>query len=430
MTNITHDAARDALTMGEPIPEDVRHHAASCASCKTYATAVDHLARDAAAHLAPGTPPAGLEDRVVSAVSAKPTPRSIQTAFFRPNRLVLVAAVTLVVAGIVAATLATPNNSEQLVLISAARHLEEDGPVDVSVESTTTVDADRQPGAAPDYSTVPTEMRGYFEVEFDRMMAAFETQVGATLDDANRTIDEAMKQMEGALGGRATRPSQPTPSQPTPSQPPPPQPGAPKPPEPPTRLTLGVRITATGTVAPGHGGTLEGTVTPVDGTLRAPTGSAEFGVAVQGDVRAVRGPEGTWARVDPSTGPLASFLLRPDAAVSLLRGAEEVKAAGDVEVDGRTYRRYRFRAAAAWDVEVLIDRSDRLRRIDVRASGEGGSGSDSHVTVDVTGRNSTAVLGLPNAVASGEVQAAPTGPSAAIYPVGASVEAALQGDRR
>lgn len=407
----THHTIQTQLLEGARTSE-VDDHLGGCEEClrlDAALTAIRHNAPQVG-----GGAPAGLADRVIERVRAEiPTPthdtprtgaastaavgagatarRSPEWVRRSAYRSLAMAAALLVLVGAVA-VLNHGGEEEPLdVLLASATRTEAAGPAEVQVagDATVTLSTTGDSGEAPDLSSVPPELQGYVQSRFEEIMARwrqqmaeFEAQVDATLQEAERLIDEQMSrigEMFDRFGDAPSRPSPPPPDRPGQRTPPgAPSPGEPSPPAPPTDITLGFDISASGRLDPGRAIRLQGGVASDRG------GRSDFEVRSRSDVAGVL-VDGSWRAAAGAGSVLDTVLARADGAPAVLRAAVDAELVGETELDGAPVRRYRFavdpgrigRIAAAaaraepgqWTAEAWIDDDDLLRRLDVRAAG-------------------------------------------------------------
>lgn len=467
---MAHSAVQDAL-LDDDLTPDVEAHLEQCSACADFAGRLETVRKQAVTArqvLAP-PPPDRLADRIIERVRTETTTPSLTRERRRRSwlddtvrrslmRSAAVAAVVLLVTGVLA-VLADQDGGDQRhdVLLASAERTEAAGTAEVTVEGHTELAVpverdERENGArpgSPEFESFPPEVRQYMEqqwarimADFERQLAAFEAQVDETIRRGQEQIDRALREAFENFGQGAPRtPQDTTPERPRrPGRPTPQDRGTP--PAPPDRLSLRVDLTAGGQVDFRGRAHLEGSLRPtvpsagVEGT---PTG---FAVSVDGADAAVRGGNGSWARVEADAGPLGSVLLDPGAVGRILRGAKgDVEVVGEGEVGGAPVRRYRFdvdadalvRAELAdqeWEAEAAVDAEGRVRTLRLRS--RGGVRSDDRLTwhTDVTLhlRNFGTALGARAAGAAdaGATVAPAAQSSVLVHPFGPSVAASLQ----
>lgn len=435
---VTHDKCRDALAADEHDPE-VEAHLARCGRCRRFADALGRVDRLAASPEL-FTAPAGLADRIVEHASTAEVvdiaSRTGARSVVRRAMLRTAAAAVIVALVIAAGLVATRDGTEdpnRMALINAARSVEDEGTAGVTVSGTVEFTVDRE-GQDPDFSSLPPEVQGYFEAWWNEVIAQFERQVAETLDRANQMLEHAFSRIGS---GPEAPPSPPSPPPSPGEQREPaerdPATGGDDPSAPPERLSLGFSLEGAGVVDVDGRLHLDGTLRPVGGTVAAPGTEARFAVAVAGDARVVRGPDGQVVAIADSgpsvEAPLAELLARPGAIPSVLRAARDVEASGTVEVGGRQLRHYRF-VADGRQAEVLLDADGKLQRLVVHDRGVGGQMAwRSSVSFDVTGYGVDA-SGVGDLAGSAQTHATPPSGSAAIlYPFGGAVAEVLGGRR-
>ena len=435
---VTHEQCRDALA-AQVDDLEVEAHIARCGSCRRFASTlekVDSLA--ASRELFP--PPAGIADRVVErAPAGEVVEASVGVRSVVRRALVRTAVAAAVVAAVVAAGLVATRpgeDPERMALINAARSVEEEGTAGVAVSGTVEFTVDRQGARDPDFSSLPPELQSYFEERWNEMITQFERQVSETLDRANRMLEDAFDRL-GSAPGAPPRPPSPPPAPhrrgeggaPADPQPDPAQ----APPSPPDALSLGFSLEGAGVVDVDGRLQLDGTLRPAGGTIASPGTEARFGIAVVGEARAVRGPDGQVVAIaEAGAGgktPLARLLTRPGAIPSVLRAARDVETSGTVEAGGERLRRYRFTADGR-RAEALLDADGKLRQLVVHDRGIGGQMAwQSTVSFDVTAYGVDASAAGDFAGTAQASATPPAGSAAILYPFGAAVAEAL-GDRR
>jgi hypothetical protein len=418
---ITHDECREQVAGGPPVDAAAEQHLRSCDRCRTFAAAVAELDARASAALAPPPPPAGLADRVMERVAVRaPAPNAHDATrrwtLTRLRAAVAVAAAILLVGGVASSyVMRDTTDDDREMLLAAATHFEDDGPSQVTVDATADIEVAAD-GRNPDFSGVPAEVRDYMAAEWDRMMA----QLDAQLAELEARIDEMLDQFEG----RIDRPGGPgSPPRTAPRAPAAPQ--APEAPRAPTAASLGLRITATGTVDADAGVQLDGQVTPVGGTIAVEGSPADFAVDASARGRAVRGPDGAWLAADAGTGPLGAVFLDGRAIPSILRAAE-----GDVRADGGRYT-FRVRAGAIgagdarWTASARLDERGRVREVVLTPEGAGPSPTRTTMTISIGGRSSLDPSRSPVNVTG----RAATDASSPLAPIAPAVRAALRAGR-
>lgn len=366
--SVTHEECREAVAAGEQTAARSAH-LAQCAECRSFAAQMNELDRVATA-LAPPPAPAGLADRVLARIP----PARTEPPRTKWPLIVGVAAASLLVAGIVSAVATGDGPSEprdrHQILLAAATHFEDDGASAVTVDASTDVEVHAD-GRRADFSGAPPEVRDHMAEEWDRMM----TELDRQLADLDARIDETLerfdRQMNESFGG--TGPTTDTDRRKAPEPPPA------RRPQPPARATLGIRISASGTVDPASGIQLQGTVSGVPGTIAVPEGEARFAIDASMEARAMRAPDGRWVQADLGTGPLGRVLLEARTIPAILRAAgPDVEDRGPVPVDdGSPATRYEFvvsgdslgGGAGSWAATASIDGRGRVRAITLEPLG-------------------------------------------------------------
>lgn len=406
---MTHSAVQDAL-LDDDLTPDIEAHLEQCSACADFAGRLETIRRQALAAgpvLAPAAPD-DLADRVLAGLRLEATP-STAAARRRPwppeavrrslMRSAAVAAVLMLVVGVLALVADDNADTRHDVLLASAERTEAAGTADVTVEGHTELavpvehDEGEDGGGArpgsPEFEAFPPEVQRHMEqqwarimAEFERQLTAFERQVDESIRRGQEQIDQALRDAFENFGQgaprrpgetqRPERPPQPTTSAPTDKE---------RPPAPPDRLSLRVDLSAGGQVDFRGRANLEGSVRPTIPSAGVDAAPAGFAVSVDGGNAAVRGGTGSWARVDADAGPLGTVLLDPGAVGRILRGAEgDVEAVGEGDVDGAHVRRYRFdvdadalvRAELAdqdWEAEAAIDDEGRVRSLRLRSRG-------------------------------------------------------------
>lgn len=189
---MTHTEIRDALTDGRS-DADVVAHLASCTSCRSFATALEHIL-ETAPRLA-GSPPTDLADRVLVGIDldthglGSPPARDDDSAFLPAfwagagRRLTAVAAALLLVVGLTAVLQRTDEADPREVVLASAERTTAAGSarVEVGAEAEVVVDLPETPAgevpSGPDLSHVPVEMHAHVQREWARIMADFEVQL-------------------------------------------------------------------------------------------------------------------------------------------------------------------------------------------------------------------------------------------------------------
>lgn len=467
---MTHSAVQDAL-LDDDVTPDIEAHLEQCSACAAFAGRLETIRRkvDVARPLLAPAPPGDLADRIVDRMRAPTTgtpsgarPRAWPPEAVRRSlvRSAAVAAVLMLLVGLLAVVADHDEDGRHDVLLASAERTEAAGTAEVTVEGHTElgvpVEHEEQgdgvaarPGS-PELEAFPPEVHRYMEqqwarimAEFERQMTAFERQVDESIRRGQEQIDQALREAfenfgQGAPGrpGEAQRPERP--SRPTTSAPGDKE----RPPAPPDRLSLRVDLSAGGQVDFRGRANLEGSVRPTVPSAGVDAAAAGFAVSVDGGNAAVRGSNGSWARVDVDPGPLGAVLLDPGAVGRILRGARgDVDVVGEGEVDGAHVRRYRFdvdadalvRAELAeqeWEAEAAVDDEGRVRTLRLRSRGgvHARSPLTWHTDVTVHLRNfGTAV----DARAAGAAEARGTVSPAArssvlVHPFGPSVAASLE----
>ena len=466
---MTHSAVQDALLHDDLTP-GIEAHLEQCSACADFAGRLETLRRQAVTArpaLAPAAPD-DLADRVLAGLGITASP-STAVARRRPwppeavrrslMRSATVAAVLMLLVGVLAVVADQNEDNSPDVLLASAEQTEAAGTAEVTVEGHTElavpVDQDEggngaaaRPGA-PEFEAFPPEVHRHMEqqwtrimAEFERQMTAFERQVDESIRRGQEQIDQALRDAfenfgQGAPRGpgetRPERPSRPTTSAPGNKE---------RPPAPPDRLSLRVDLSAGGQVDFRGRANLEGSVRPTVSNAGIDAAPAGFALSVEGRDAAGRGGNGSWARVDAEAGPLGAVLLDPGAVGRILRGAQgDVDVVGEGEVDGAHVRRYRFdvdadalvRAELAdqeWEAEAAVDDEGRVRTMRLRSRGGVHERSPLTWQTDVTVhlRNFGTAVG---ARAAGAADARSTVSPAArssvlVHPFGPSVAASLE----
>lgn len=449
---MTHSAVREAVTESRTSAV-VEEHLDACASCRSFATAVEHV-RELAPSLT-GAPPKDLADRILAGLELErgsaggggmaflPSARQVWTGTVR--RVTAAAAALLLVVGL-AAVLRSSEDPASIVLASAERTTAE-GSAAITFEADVEVVVPVRTGSAPDLTHVPTEMHAHVQRQWAQTMARFEEQlqqfqrqVDATMQDAQRHVEEAQREMQRQME-EATRRMQeswggdpdqgswtlpeppPAPSMPALPEIPdvPDAPDAPnvEPPAPPTSLSTRATVRAGGTIAFGDRVMLTG---------RAHTQGADgsgFVIDVTGGTALYRTPDGTWSRLPGPVGPVGSLVLDAEAVGRVLSSATEVEFVGEAE----GLRRYRFRADGAalgsdggWDADAWIDREGRTRRLDLSTEASvDGTVQRTDVGMRLSSFGAPVSTGAA-ATASADAEL-PTGSSMLLYPFGPNVAA-------
>lgn len=421
----THAPCREAVAAGDVHRDaEVREHLAGCSECQAFAAHVADLDRRAAAMTPPPAAPA-LADRVVAAIPARTTSPTVAATLLRGwPKLVALAAVVLLIAGIASSGLLQdqPSAGEpRKILLAAASHFEEDGAQEVTVEASSVIEVDAT-GRDADFSQTPPEVRDHMTEQWNRILAEVDRQIAefeGRVDDMLSRFDESL---DGAFGSRPGAP----PAAPERQQP---QAQGPRP-APPDRASLSLRIRAAGIIDATAGAQLEGAVTPVAGTLDVPATTTTFGTHVSAGTQATRRPDGRWVAADVGTGPLNAVLLDPKAIPSILRAADgeitvRTAPAGtsyDFRIDGSSVKG----GASQWRAQVVVDENGRVRRMSLGPVGRAMAATRTELTLDIGGR-ATLDPGRRPAAIQGRASAGSGSPFAAIAP---AVRAALQEDVR
>jgi hypothetical protein len=325
-----------------------------------------------------------------------------------------VAAVLMLLVGAVTVALQTTREDDpRAIVLASAERTTAEGTADVEVDAEAEVVLtvpDTEPGTVPpdpDFSGAPAEMqaqlRAQWQVtidEFHRQLEQFHADVNAAMQEYRRLVEEWQRQLaesmrqfgdafrDGASPDDGSEPAFEPPAMPTlPDMPLPPgvpaapsEPSTAPPPTAPTSVSARVAVQARGEIAFGDGLRLDGFAAPA-GQVEAGD-EARFDVQVDGGAAVYRGPDGRWAELPATAGPLAGVVLDPSVVGRILSAVgDDVEFLGEVDGEGRgMLRHYRFTVPGSavpgaaidamadvepWTAEVWIDADGRTRRLEL-----------------------------------------------------------------
>lgn len=500
---VTHETVRSILADGDTTPEVVDHLGA-CPSCRSFAAALDHVVALAPSLAAP--PADGLADRILAGLGdngdehtdvtapttasrstgATDAPRTAPTVIplrRRPwdgalRRVTAVAAVLMLLAGAVTVALQTTREDDpRAIVLASAERTAAEGSADLQVAAEAEVVLavpDTEPGTVPpdpDFANAPAEMQAHLRAqwqvtidEFHRQLDQFHADVDAALQEYQRLVEEWQRQLaesmhqfgdafrDGAPPDDGSEPAfeppalPPMPDMPLPPGAPaaPPGPSTAPPPAAPTSVSARVAVQARGAIAFGDGLRLDGFAAPAG---QATVGDdARFDLRVSGGAAVYRGPDGRWAQLPDTAGPLGGVVLDPGVVISILSAAgEDVEFVGEVDGEGSArLRHYRFTVpgsavpgaaldvstnaeawtAEAWTAEAWIDADGRTRRLELATDAVvDDAGTTWRTRVDLRlsafgGGQDIAPLPTP-----ADTMGLPSRSSMLIYPFGANIAA-------